>query len=117
MLSADQMQQIELIYLERNYIPRMIEYLQEEGFLGDPDRWKRHIKKMHEGLSLLRINSPRNTFRFYRFDLVSSSMNALDRQYFYSILLKTGLNETTRMDLVEKNILGEDNRQRWIDLE
>lgn len=44
-------------------------------------------------------------------------MGHVDNRYFYRVILNTSIEETLRLDLVEKNILHEDNAGRWLDLQ
>lgn len=117
MLSDDQLIALERIYFTERFLPRMIEYLRAEGVLETDKRLELHLKKLHDGLARIRINNPRNTFRFYRMGLRRPEMGHVDNRYFYRVILNTSIEETLRLDLVEKNILHEDNAGRWLDLQ
>jgi hypothetical protein len=117
MLSNDQLIALEQHYFKERYVPRMIGYLRDEGVEEADNRLALHLAKLHDGLARIRIHSPRNTFRFYRLDFRKPEMSQVDSRYFYSIVLNTSIDETARFDVLEKNILGENNSDRWKDLE
>lgn len=117
MLSDDQLIALERIYFTERFLPRMIEYLREEDVLEPDERLEMHLRKLHDGLARIRINNPRNTFRFYRIGLKKPEMSHVDNRYFYGVILNTSIEETKRLDLLEKNILHENNMGRWLDLQ
>lgn len=116
MLSDQQLAALERLYFQEQFVPRMIRHLREEGFDDTEERFAMHLGKLHDGLALLRIHSPRNTFRFYRLDLKEPTMRKSDSDYLLRVLFNTSIDETARFDMMEKNILAEDNRARWHDL-
>jgi hypothetical protein len=116
MLSDDQLAALERLYFQERFVPRMIHYLREEGFDDTDERFAMHLGKLHDSLALLRIHSPRNTFRFYRLDRKEPAMRKTDSDYFLRVMFNTSIEETARFDMMEKNILSEDNKERWKDL-
>ncbi len=117
MLTDEQLVALETIYFEERFLPKMISHLRDEGVTESDQRLMAHLKKLHEGLARIRIHSPRNTFCFYRFTLRQSEMSDNDNQYFYRVVLNTSIEETERLNLIEKNILAESNVERWTDLQ
>ncbi|EHH05433.1 MULTISPECIES: hypothetical protein [Agrobacterium] len=117
MLSDDQLIALENIYFEEQFLPKMISYLREEGVRETDQRLAVHLKKLHNGLARIRIHSPRNTFRFYRLSLKQPDMSEGDNRYFCRVILNTSIEESARLDLIEKNILHENNVDRWPDLQ